>query len=193
MRLAIELVAAIDRLPGRTALGPTCRSFARSNSSTTTARSAVGRRPSWRLSSPSDGDLGVVLVHNPILAQSSRVAAAHAIAIATRYGKELALRFHAGMFARPGPVSPAELEVVTAGIGLDPRAVAREAEAVAPTVKVHADLAAALGFGVTPSFVLGSVGLLGYPGPTAMRRFTLAAARCGDVLCADRRCASLWR
>jgi protein-disulfide isomerase len=183
MRLAVELVAAIDRLPGRMALGPDVpfvRMVEFFDYNCPICRRAA---PELEALVTADGDLGVVLAHNPILAQSSRIAAAHSIAIATRHGQDVALRFHAGMFSRPGPVSPAKLQAVAAGIGLDPGAVAEEAEAMGPAVQAHADLAAALGFGVTPSFVLGSVGLLGYPGPTAMRRFTLAAAQCGDVAC----------
>lgn len=183
MRLAVELVAPIDRLPGSMSLGPNVPlvrviEFFDYNC-------PICRRASPELETlvAADGELGVVLVHNPILAQSSRLAAAHAIAIATRHGQDLALRFHAGMFSRPGPVSPAKLQAVAAGIGLDPATVAGEAEAMGPAVKAHADLAAALGFAVTPSFILGSVGLLGYPGPMAMRRFAQAVAKCGDVTC----------
>jgi protein-disulfide isomerase len=183
MRVAVELVAAVDQLPGRMMLGPDvpfvrmieffdyncpiCRRAARD------LELLVG----------TDGDLGVMLVHNPILAPSSRTAAAYAIAIATRRGPDLALRFHADMFSRPGAVSPLKLRSVVEAIGLDPDAVERDAGAMAPAVKDHADLAASLGFAVTPSFILGSVSLLGYPGPASMRRFTESAAKCGDVQC----------
>lgn len=183
MRVAVELTAPVDELPGRMMLGaetpfvrlieffdyncPACRSAA-------SDLEALVRH---------DGELGVLLVHNPILARSSRIAAAHAIAIATRHEQGQALRFHAVMFRRPGPVSAGKLRAVMAEIGLDPQAVSEDVQDMTGAVKAHEDVATALGFAVTPSFVLGSVSLLGYPGPGALRRFTQAAAQCGEVSC----------
>jgi protein-disulfide isomerase len=181
MRLAVELVAVVDKLLGLMALGPDVPFVRMVEFFDYNFSICQCAAPGLETLVRTDRDLGVMLVHNPILAPTLRVAAAHAIA--TRHGQDLALRFHAGMFSRPGPVSPSKLQVATARIGLDLGAVAREAEAMSPAVKTHTDLAAALGFAATPSFILGSVDLLGYPGPTAMRLFTLAAAQCGDVVC----------
>ncbi|WP_293864399.1 DsbA family protein [uncultured Alsobacter sp.] len=183
MRTAVELVAPIDELPGRMMLGtdsPFVRIIEFFDYNCPACRRAA---PDMEALVRQDDEVGVVLVHNPILATSSRVAAAFSIAIATRHGQDMALRFHAEMFRRPGPVTAGKLRTVTSEIGLDPQIVGREAEALATAVKAHEDAAAALGFGVTPSFVLGSVSLLGYPGAKAMRRFTQSAAQCGEPLC----------
>lgn len=183
MRLAVELVAEIGRLPGRMLLGPDVPFVQMVEFFDYNCPICRQAAPELESLARSDGDLGVVLVHNPILAPSSRGAAAYAIAIATRHGQGPALRFHAAMLKRPGPVSAEKLRAVVGEIGLDAELIASEAEGAAPVVKAHADLAASLGFAVTPAFVLGSVGLLGYPGAASMRRFTQAAAKCGDVQC----------
>lgn len=181
--MAVELVAAVDQLPGRMRLGPDVpfvRMIEFFDYNCPICRRAA---PELDALVRSDGDLGVELVHNPILAATSRLAAAYAIAIASRHGQDLALRFHAAMFTRPGPVSPEKLKAITDEMGLDHRVVSGEADAAGPAVKAHAGLAAGLGFGVTPSFVLGSVGLIGYPGAASMRRFVQMVAKCGDVQC----------
>lgn len=183
MRLAVELVAPVDDLPGRMVLGtqtPYVRLIEFFDYNCPACRRAA---PDLEALVRRDDEVGVVLVHNPILARSSRIAAAHAIAISTRHGPDPALRFHAAMFRRPGPVSAGKLRAVTSEIGLDPETVAQDAAAMSPAVKAHEDVATALGLAVTPSFVIGSVGLLGYPGPAAMRRFVQQAAACGEASC----------
>jgi protein-disulfide isomerase len=44
-------------------------------------------------------------------------------------------------------------------------------------------LAASLGFAATPSFLISNTGVLGYPGPKALKRVVDAVRRCDRVSC----------
>jgi protein-disulfide isomerase len=45
------------------------------------------------------------------------------------------------------------------------------------------DVAAALAFTVTPSFMIGGAGVIGYPGPKTMARMVASVRKCELIAC----------
>ena len=125
------------------------------------------------------------LVNNPILSLGSVQAAKIQQAVLRTAGPAQAYRFHQAVYAKRGPIDgPLALEVV-GEIGLDAKAVEAAADLpqVGGVIKRQAQLAQALGFEATPSFSLGNIGILGYPGPDAMARATESVKACDKLSC----------
>ncbi len=125
------------------------------------------------------------LVNNPILSLGSVQAAKVQQAVLRTAGPAKAYAFHQSIYARRGPIDgPLALEVV-AGLGLDAKAIEAAADLpqVGQVIKRQAQLAQALGFEATPSFSLGNIGVLGYPGPDAMARAVGSMKACDKLAC----------
>ena len=100
-------------------------------------------------------------------------------------GPAKAYAFHKAIYAKHGPIDgPLALEVV-GDIGLDAKTVEAAADLpqVGEVIKRQAQLAQALGFEATPSFSVGNVGILGYPGPNAMARAVGSMKACDKLAC----------
>ncbi len=125
------------------------------------------------------------LVNNPILSPGSVQAAKVQQAVLRTAGPAKAYGFHQAVYAKHGPVDGALALQVAGELGLDAKAI--EAAANLPqiggVIKRQADLASALGFEATPSFALGNIGILGYPGPDAMARAIADMRRCDKLAC----------
>ncbi len=137
-----------------------------------------------RLSSRNPG-LKLGLVNNPILSLGSVQAAKVQQAVLRTAGPAKAYAFHQAIYAKRGPVDgPLALEVV-AELGLDAKAIEAAADLpqVGGVIKRQAQLAKALGFEATPSFSLGNIGILGYPGPDAMARAVGSMKACDKLAC----------
>ncbi len=137
-----------------------------------------------RLSSRNRG-LRLGLVNNPILSLGSVQAAKVQQAVLRTAGPAKAYAFHQAIYAKRGPVDgPLALEVV-AELGLDAKAIEAAADLpqVGGVIKRQAQLAKALGFEATPSFSLGNIGILGYPGPDAMARAVGSMKACDKLAC----------
>ena len=136
------------------------------------------------LSSRNPG-LKLGLVNNPILSPGSVQAAKVQQAVLRTAGPAKAYVFHRAIYARHGPIDgPLALDVV-AEVGLDSKAIEAVADLpqVGGVIKRHAQLAQALGFEATPSFSLGNIGILGYPGPGALARAVGSMRTCDKLAC----------
>ena len=125
------------------------------------------------------------LVNNPILSLGSVQAAKVQQAVLRTAGPAKAYAFHQAIYAKRGPIDgPLALDVV-ADLGLDAEAIEAAADLpqVGGVIKRQAQLAQALGFEATPSFSLGNIGILGYPGPDAMARAVGAMKACDKLAC----------
>ncbi|GGH19889.1 hypothetical protein GCM10007036_23090 [Alsobacter metallidurans] len=185
-RLPVELVSQIDATPGRITLGssspdvvlaefydyncPWCRKAAQD----------IGALVE------TDADLRVLLIGNPILSPASKDAAAVEAAVQNLAGDEVAGRFHQRMFAEAGRADRAK--AVRIGAETSGKAAADlDRLAASPQAKAQVDgqlrLAANLGFIATPTFVLGGLGVFGYPGPRTTSQMIAALRKCGEVGC----------
>ncbi len=132
-----------------------------------------------------DPGLKLGLVNDPILSLGSVQAAKVQQAVLRTAGPARAYAFHRAIYARRGPIDGPLALAVVGEMGLDARAVEAAADLpqVGAVIKRQAQLAASLGFEATPSFSVGNVGLLGYPGPDAMGRAVAAMKRCDKLAC----------
>ncbi len=125
------------------------------------------------------------LVNNPILGLGSVQAAKVQQAVLRTAGPARAYAFHQAVYARHGAIDgPLALETV-GGMGLDPKAIEAAADLpqVGAVIKRQAELASSLGFEATPSFSIGNVGMLGYPGPDALQKAVADMKRCDRLAC----------
>lgn len=125
------------------------------------------------------------LVQNPILSAPSREAARIAMLTLRLAGPAQAYGLHQRLFAMRGVVDGArtantarELGVDTAAAGAD--MVKQADDALAAQEK----LANAIGFTVTPSYVLNGIGMFGHPGPKSLARMIEAVKACDALVCA---------
>lgn len=135
-----------------------------------------------------DHDLRIGIVNNPILSVGSVQAAKVQQGILRLKGPLVAYDFHMRMFAKHGRSDGASALGVAREMGLDGRAVEESGDsaAVAQVLSRQARLAADLGMSMTPSFVVASVGLLGWPGPDALQSIVSNARKCDHPVCEDR-------
>ncbi len=132
-----------------------------------------------------DRALRLDLVNNPILSVGSVQAAKVQQAILRGYGPEKAYAFHRRAFASPGPMDGPSALKVAADLGLDAKRIETEGDLpqIGDVIKRQAGLAQALGFAATPSFILGSTGLLGYPGAESIKQAVAATEKCDKLVC----------
>lgn len=125
------------------------------------------------------------LVNNPILGLGSVGAAKVQQAVLRTAGPAKAYAFHHAVYASHGAIDgPLALEVV-GGMGLDAKAIEAAADLpqVGAVIERQAELAASLGFEATPSFSMGNIGILGYPGPDALQKAVADMKRCDRLAC----------
>lgn len=130
-------------------------------------------------------DLRVGLVHNPILSPRSAQAAKVHLAVQRRAGSAAGYALYARLLGAPGAIDgPRALDAAQA-LG-HPRA-AIEAEADSPEIgealATQMRLSANLGLAATPSYVVGTTGVLGHPGGRALARMVAAVAACDAITC----------
>ena len=125
------------------------------------------------------------LVNDPILSLGSVQAAKVQQAVLRSAGPAKAYAFHRAIYAKHGPIDgPLALQVV-GEMGLDAKAIEAAADLpqVGAVIKRQAELAQSLGFDATPSFSLGNIGILGYPGPDALQKAVADMKRCDKLAC----------
>jgi len=170
MRLPVELTSEIDQLPGVIWIGsansavtvyefydyncPFCRVAARD------LPKVVQHMPDLRLG----------LVNNAVLGLGSVQAAKVELAVLRLMGPRAAYNFHGALFEIRGAKDGPRALAVGEKIGLPRRQLEEAADSgdVSRMLSEQVRLAAALGLAATPSFVAGTVGVLGYPGPKAL-------------------------
>ena len=181
----IRLPGAIDRLPGVVVVGnrggkatvvefydlncPYCHQ----------AASDIGELLSR------DKELRLVLVPYPVLGIPSITAARVELAVAKLGTPEQFYAFHRKMYARRGTADGPHALDVARGLGLDKKRLLALADSdeITETMKKLVTLGDALGLQATPSFIVGRVAILGYPGPQALEAIAAAAATCGEPIC----------
>jgi protein-disulfide isomerase len=181
----IKLVGPIDRLPGVVVVGnpkgratlaefydlncPYCRAAAAD------LGSLVEHDPQLRL----------VLVPFPVLGIPSIGAARVELAVAKLGTPEQFYAFHRKIYAQRGTVDGPRALSVAAGLGLPEQKLLTlgDSDEITTTMKNLVSLGTALGLEATPSFVIGKLAILGYPGPNALAGFVRAAATCGQAVC----------
>ena len=125
------------------------------------------------------------LVNNAVLSAGSVQAAKLQQAVLRAHGPLKAYAFHQRLLASHGPIDGPLALAAANDLGFDAKALetAGDLPQVGDVVRRQRDLAAALGFLATPSFMLGSIGVLGYPGPHAMAGMVEAFRRCEKLVC----------
>ncbi len=132
-----------------------------------------------------DGNLRLALVNNPVLSPQSLEAAQVQQSVLKLYGPRAALALHLALFGARRPNNRETALATAKRIGLDETKIAEASQGadVGRVLDRQRKLAEALGFSATPSFLLKTVGILGYPGRFAMRRMVASVRSCDQIAC----------
>lgn len=128
-----------------------------------------------------DPGLALVPLHLPILSPGSVEAARVEIAVLRRHGGDAARALHVALLSARGFVDGAKARSIAGDLGV----VVDEAEIAAAEGEVAAQraLAERHGLKITPTFVIGDVAFVGWPGRPTIERFVAATRRCGRIVC----------
>lgn len=132
-----------------------------------------------------DGDVRLGLVNNAILSPASLEAARVQQATLKMFGPRAAHALHLSLFGSRQPNNRATALASAKRLGLDADKIeaAASGDDVGRVVERHMKLAASLGFTATPSFLVKTTGILGYPGASAMRKIISAVRKCDQIAC----------
>jgi protein-disulfide isomerase len=132
-----------------------------------------------------DGQLKLVLVPFPVLGVASIAASRVELAVAKLGTPQQFYDFHRKIYAQRGVTDGPRALEVAASLGFDKNALATlgDSSEITETMKDHVRLGDALGLAATPSFIVRSVAILGYPGRYRLQAILDAANACGKVLC----------
>lgn len=186
LRLPVELTRQLDAHPGMIRAGsdapdvtlieftdyncPWCRKAARDMTAL----------------AESDADLRLGLINNAILSPGSKEAALVELAVLKNHGRKPAFALHKAIFALTGHVDGKRALAAAVALGLD-EATIGGAATNDPELRTVLDrqlkLADSLALTVTPSFVIGGAGVIGYPGPGAVRGMIAAVRKCELIAC----------
>ncbi|MGA8651161.1 MAG: thioredoxin domain-containing protein [Xanthobacteraceae bacterium] len=132
-----------------------------------------------------DSQLRLVLVPYPVLGIPSIGAARVELAVAKLGTPEQFYAFHRKVYAQRGTTDgPRALEIAR-GLGLNAQNLLALADSdqITDTMKNLVSLGTTLGLEATPSFIVGNLAILGYPGPRALQALVSAVATCGKAVC----------
>jgi protein-disulfide isomerase len=184
-RLPVELTQEVEDLPGAIWLGSESRALMLVEFFDYNCPYCRAAMVDLHALLETEPDLRVGLVNNAILSPPSVEAAKVELAL-SRLGRPASVyRFHRRLFKRRGIIGGARALEVADELGA-PRAKVEELAASAEVNGMLAEqmrLAASLGFAATPSFLISNTGVLGYPGPKALKRVVDAVRRCDRVSC----------
>lgn len=186
LRLPSELTSEVERLPGLIRAGsdaPDVTLVAFTDYNCPWCRKAAADLDALVRS---DADFRLGLVNNPVLSAGSKEAAKVELAVIKTHGRRQAYALHMAALALKGHVDGARALDTAAARGLD-RAELAEAAKTDPELTEALDrqmrLAEQLAFTVTPSFMIGGAGVIGYPGPKAIAGMIAAMRRCEMIAC----------
>jgi protein-disulfide isomerase len=132
-----------------------------------------------------DSQLQLVLVPFPVLGIASIAASRVEFALARLGTPQQFYDFHRKIYSQRGITDgPRALEVARA-LGFDETAVTAmgDSDGITETMRAHLRLGNSLGLAATPSFIIGGVAILGYPGRYRLQAIVDAAGSCGKVAC----------
>jgi protein-disulfide isomerase len=133
-------------------------------------------------------DLRLILVPYPVLGIPSIEAGRIELGVAKLESPAAFYEFHQEIYKSHGTIDARRALAEAKALGFDTHAilqVAINADTI-DTLKAHAYLGNTLGLVATPSFVIQSVAILGYPGLRAIRDVVRSVAKCRLVVCGDR-------
>ena len=93
--------------------------------------------------------------------------------------------FHRKIYAQRGTTDGVRALEVAHGLGFDEAKLTAlgDSDDVTTIMKDHFRLGNSLGLAATPSFIVGNVAILGYPGRYRLQAIVDAASTCGKVVC----------
>lgn len=185
IRLPVELRAQVEHLRGVLWLGartPEVRLVEFFDYNCPYCRAAVADIDALLQAAPG---LQVGLVNNPVIAPISAQAAKTGLAVLALHGQATAYRFYRDLFAARGSKDGAAAMAAAERLGLERARLAEVAdgEIVQAALAAQMRLAADLMLPATPAFIIGTAGILGYPGPKSLAGMIAAVERCGEVVC----------
>jgi protein-disulfide isomerase len=132
-----------------------------------------------------DVNLKLVLVPYPILGPNSIAASRVELAVAKLGTPRQFYEFHRRVYALRGRVDGLRALAVARQLGFNEAAVTAlgNSDGITQTMKSLVYLGNRLGIVATPSFILGGVALLGYPGRDTLQALVDAVGSCGKVIC----------
>ena len=132
-----------------------------------------------------DPQLRLVLVPFPVLGIPSIAASRVELAVAKLGTPAQFYAFHRKIYAQRGTTDGLRALAVAAGLGLDQKKLAAigDSDDITEQMKAHVHLGDALGLAATPSFVISSVAVLGFPGRYHLQALVDATNACGKVIC----------
>jgi protein-disulfide isomerase len=132
-----------------------------------------------------DQNLRLVLVPFPVLGIQSIMAGRVELAVAKLGTPKQFYDFHRKIYAQRGTVDGQRALAVASSLGFDQKALlkAGDGDDITEIMKNHLSLGDSLGLAATPSFVIESVAILGYPGRKPLQAIVDAASLCGKVMC----------
>lgn len=132
-----------------------------------------------------DAELRLVLVPFPVLGTASIAASRVEFAVAKIGTPQQFYDFHRAIYAQRGVIDGQRALQVARGLGLDGELLTKlgDSDEITQMLKDHVRLGNALGLAATPSFIVGNVAILGYPGRHNLQAIVDAAGTCGRVMC----------
>ncbi len=132
----------------------------------------------------SETGLRLGLVQNPILSAQSREAARIAMLTLRLAGPAQAYGLHQRLFAMRGVVDGARATNAARELGVDATTASADMVKQADdALAAQEKLANAIGFSVTPSYVLNGIGMFGHPGPKSLAGMVKAVKACDAIVC----------
>lgn len=181
----VKVPGPIDRLPGVVTVG-------NPNGKTTLIEFYDLNCPYCRIASSDiadmvdlDRELKLVLVPFPVLGIPSITASRVELAVAKLGTPKQFYAFHRKVYAQRGTTDGMRALQIAKGLGLDVKKLTALADTdeITETMKDHVRLGDSLGLAATPSFIVGDVAILGYPGRYRLQAIVDAASTCGKVVC----------
>ena len=130
-----------------------------------------------------DQELRLVLVPYPILGIPS--ISGVELAVAKLGTPEQFYEFHRKIYAQRGTTDGPRALDVAADLGLNKQNLLAlgDSDQITGTMKNLVNLGTSLGLEATPSFIVGNLAILGYPGPHALQAMVSAVGTCGKAAC----------
>jgi protein-disulfide isomerase len=132
-----------------------------------------------------DPQVRLVLVPFPVLGIASIEASRIELAVAKLGTPTQFYAFHRKVYVQRGTTDGNRAFDIARGLGLDAKKLIAvgNSDEVTEQMKNHVRLGDDLGLAATPSFIIGGVAVLGYPGRYRLQAIVDAMNNCGKVLC----------